>query len=232
MAGVKQPELPPGHAPPVVICQKTLVVSVQTEGFSKQIEKTIEGRGSNLKQLEKNPQDGFRLSISKNNIKRQGSSVSNCILCVVQFIREIVVGDQQHLEDKSVADSASQKSSGVSDTGKEPKGPNQVLKQQELRQAEILKIINESLHLLKTKKWADIKLQDKQIVLGLFSVIGGWYGFNRIAPGSKVLAHINNCWSEATVIDEGNAKRKVSVLLDEDQTLTVVKVAHSNIQPR
>jgi hypothetical protein len=28
MAGVKQPELPPGHAPPVVICQKMLVVSL------------------------------------------------------------------------------------------------------------------------------------------------------------------------------------------------------------
>jgi len=41
-----------------------------TERHSKDIEKVVETRGGNLKQLEKNPQDGFRMSISKNNIKR------------------------------------------------------------------------------------------------------------------------------------------------------------------
>jgi hypothetical protein len=33
-------------------------------------------------------------------------------------------------------------------------------------------------------------------------------------------------WSEATVIDEGIGKRRVSVILNEDATLTLVKVPH------
>jgi hypothetical protein len=70
MADIKQPELPPGHAPPVVICQKMLVVSLQTEKFSKDIEKFIESRSANLKALEKNPSDGFRSNVCKNNTKR------------------------------------------------------------------------------------------------------------------------------------------------------------------
>lgn len=91
-AGCKEPELPPGHAPPVVICQKALVVSLTTEKFSKDIEKIIESRASNLKALEKNPSDGFRLNVCKNNLKRQGSSVSSCILTLIQFLREVLVG--------------------------------------------------------------------------------------------------------------------------------------------
>lgn len=83
MAGMKQPELQPGHAPPVVICQKTLVVSLLTDKFSKDIEKIIESRSTNLKALEKSPSDGFRWTVCKNNTKRQGSSVSNCILTLI-----------------------------------------------------------------------------------------------------------------------------------------------------
>jgi hypothetical protein len=92
MKEVRQPELPPGHAPPVVICQKNLVVTIMTEKFSNDIEKIIESRGSNLKALEKNPSDGFRLNICKNNSKRQGASVSSCILNLSSFVREILVG--------------------------------------------------------------------------------------------------------------------------------------------
>ena len=86
-AGCKEPELPAGHAPPVVICPRSLVVSVTTEKFSKDIEKIIESRASNLKALEKNPTDGFRLNVCKNNSKRQGASVSNCILDLIRFVR-------------------------------------------------------------------------------------------------------------------------------------------------
>jgi hypothetical protein len=34
--------------------------------------------------------------------------------------------------------------------------------------------------LIKTKKWKEIGAEDKQIVLGLFAVVGGWYGFSKI----------------------------------------------------
>ena len=50
-----------------------------------------------------------------------------------------------------------------------------------------MKVINESLQVLKTKKWRDVSLKDKFIILGLFSVIGGWYGFSRLSAGSQVL---------------------------------------------
>jgi len=108
---------------------------------------------------------------------------------------------------------------------------NRALRQQELRQHEIMKIINHSLQLLKTTRWSDAKKDDKQIVLGLFAVIGGWYGFARVDPGSKVRVQINGCWNEATVIDEGVGKRRVSVVLNDDTSLTLVKVPHSKVQP-
>jgi hypothetical protein len=44
IAKIKQPELPPGTAPPVVICQKTLVTTILTESNHKEIEKTLEGK--------------------------------------------------------------------------------------------------------------------------------------------------------------------------------------------
>jgi hypothetical protein len=43
-AKIKEPELPPGTAPPVVICQKTLITTMLTESNYKEIEKTLEGK--------------------------------------------------------------------------------------------------------------------------------------------------------------------------------------------
>jgi hypothetical protein len=63
-----------------------------TEKFSRDIEKLLESRASNFKALEKNPADGFRLNVCKNNTKRQGSSVGTCVLTLVQFVRELLVG--------------------------------------------------------------------------------------------------------------------------------------------
>lgn len=92
MKGVPKPPLPPGHADPVIICQETLVVSLLTEKLSRDVERMIESRSSNLKALEKNPGDGFRLPVCKDNTKRQGSSVSSCILSLIGFLREILIG--------------------------------------------------------------------------------------------------------------------------------------------
>ena len=85
----------------MVICEKTLVVSVMTEKFSKDIEKILDSRSANLKALEKNPADGFRLNVCKNNTKRQGSSVSTCILSLIQFVRELLVGQASEAEKTS-----------------------------------------------------------------------------------------------------------------------------------
>jgi hypothetical protein len=44
MSGIKQPELPPGYAPPVVICQKKMIVSLVSENISRELEKVLETR--------------------------------------------------------------------------------------------------------------------------------------------------------------------------------------------
>jgi hypothetical protein len=118
MQGVAQPELAPGHAPPVIICQEALVVSLLTEKLSRDVERMIESRSSNLKSLEKNPTDGFRLQVCKDNTKRQGTSVSSCILSLIGFLREILVGRtssssqlQRVATSQAFNDAASQKSS-------------------------------------------------------------------------------------------------------------------------
>lgn len=95
-----------------------------------------------------------------------------------------------------------------------------------------MKIISHSLQILKTQRWRDVKADDKEIILGLFIVIGGWYGFTRVTAGSQVQVQINGCWNEATVIDEGVGKRRVSVILNEDASLALVKVPHTKIKPQ
>lgn len=257
MAGVKQPELAPGLAPPVVICQKTLMVSVMTEKFSKEIEKVLESRSANLKALEKNPADGYRLNVCKNNTKRQGSSVSLCILSLIQFVREILVGPTASLEqhagqagskkhkatDSSSQipnDTTSQRSSvaGASESNYagHPERPDTraasgALRQQELRQKEIITIVDTALRILKTQRWREVKAVDRSVVLGLFAVIGGWYGFTRIGTGAQVQVQVNGCWSTATVIDEGVGRKQTTVILNDDATLSLVKVPHSQVLP-
>lgn len=43
---------------------------------------------------------------------------------------------------------------------------------------------------------------------------------------------VNGCWNEATVVDEGTGRRRVSVVLNDDASLTLVRVAHSKVMPR
>ena len=75
----------------------------------------IESRSSNLKALEKNPGDGFRLPVCKDNTKRQGSSVSSCILSLIGFLREILVGRSQSSSKSGGSQSQLQKDSGFND---------------------------------------------------------------------------------------------------------------------
>jgi hypothetical protein len=46
-----------------------------------------------------------------------------------------------------------------------------------------------------------------------------------------VHVQINGNWNEATVVDEGVGKRKISVILNDDSTLSLVKVQHSKVRP-
>ena len=96
----------------MLICQRTLVVSVTTDKLSHEIEKLLETRAGQFKALEKNPTDGFRLTVGKNNIKRQGSSVGTCILTLVQFVRELLVGQGSQSEKEAPAASAAESWAG------------------------------------------------------------------------------------------------------------------------
>ncbi len=67
-------------------------------------------------------------------------------------------------------------------------------------------------------------------MLGLFAVIGGWYGFTRIIPGTKVQVQISNRWINASIIEDGQGKGKVSVILDDDFQLKLERVDHDKVK--
>ena len=101
----------------------------------------------------------------------------------------------------------------------------------EERQSELVVLINDSLQVLKSQKWSELIDSDKNLILGLFGVIGDWQGFSRIIAGSSVNVEVSKGqWSAATVVDDGVGKRKVSVILDEDANLQVMKVAHEKVR--
>ena len=56
-------ERPPGHGPPIVIAQKKLVVSLAEVSVASKFEHTIETKGPALKNLEKNPIEGFKCNV-------------------------------------------------------------------------------------------------------------------------------------------------------------------------
>jgi hypothetical protein len=265
MAGVKQPEPEPGRAPPVVICERTLAVSVMTERVSKDIEKLLDSRSvasATLKALEKSPLDGFspRLNICKGNLKRQGASVTTCISALVQFVRGLLSGQAPSTDGGPGAsgstrnqaldlaspqqipgDTTSQRSScaAVSESNhnvsvsERPDAlvAQQVLRQQEQRQKEVVAVLESSLGLLKTTRWATIARTDRETILGLLAVAGGWFGSSRLGAGAQVQVQVNGCWTEATVVDEGFGRKRISVLLKEDASLQLVRVPHSQVRP-
>jgi hypothetical protein len=50
-------------------------------------------------------------------------------------------------------------------------------------------------------------------------VIGGWTPPIKIGQPAQV--EINNIWVNATIVDDGLGKKKVSVLLEDDDSLTI-----------
>jgi hypothetical protein len=92
-------------------------------------------------------------------------------------------------------------------------------------------LINESLTILKATEWRNIASADKEIIVGLFSVLGGWYGFSKIYPGSKAQVQINGEWIDAIVVDEGIINRRASVILADDAQLQIHKISYSDIKP-
>jgi len=63
-------ELPPGHGPPIVIAPKKLVVSLAEASVAIKYEQTLETKLSLLKNLEKNPIEGFKCNILNHSLRR------------------------------------------------------------------------------------------------------------------------------------------------------------------
>ena len=76
---------------------------------------------------------------------------------------------------------------------------------------------------LTQKSWeTDFDDGKQKYMLGLLTVIGGWQP--SLKTGQLIQVKINNNWTNATVVDEGLGKEKMSVILEEDDTLQIVKV--------
>jgi hypothetical protein len=73
--------------------------------------------------------------------------------------------------------------------------------------------------MIASKKWSEFSQRDRQIVFGLLAVVGGWTSPMR--TGQKVQVEISNQWVNATVIDDGLGKKRLSVILDDDDSLTI-----------
>lgn len=70
---------------------------------------------------------------------------------------------------------------------------------------------------------------EKQIVIGILALLGGWNAPMKI--GQNVQVEINNQWVDAVIVDDGLGKKKISVILDDDDTLQVQKVAIEKAKP-
>lgn len=64
-------------------------------------------------------------------------------------------------------------------------------------------------------------------LFGILAVIGGWV--SQITTGSVVEVNINKQWCKGTVIDSGEGKRHITVILDDD-SLAMHKVQPQNLR--
>jgi hypothetical protein len=78
-------------------------------------------------------------------------------------------------------------------------------------------VINQVIDELAEKKWNELSDTYKQVVFGTLAVVAGWTP--PIRTGQPVQVEINNIWVDATIVDDGLGKKRISVLLGDDDTL-------------
>jgi hypothetical protein len=81
----------------------------------------------------------------------------------------------------------------------------------------LVEVINQVIDELAEKKWNELSETFKQVVFGTLAVVAGWTP--PIRTGQPVQVEINNIWVDATIVDDGLGKKRISVLLDDDDTL-------------
>ena len=89
-------------------------------------------------------------------------------------------------------------------------------------------MVNGTIDKLASQNWKESSQVDKQVAYGVLAVVGGWT--SPITTGQKVQVEINNQWVDATIVDDGLGKKRVSVILDDDDTLTLQKIPCSNVR--
>jgi hypothetical protein len=50
--------------------------------------------------------------------------------------------------------------------------------------------------------------------------------------GQPVQVEINNQWCDAIIVDDGIGKKRVSVILEDDETMSVMKIPVTRTRPR
>lgn len=66
-------------------------------------------------------------------------------------------------------------------------------------------------------------------MFGILALVGGWN--TQIRTGQHVQIDINNQWVDGIVVDDGLGKKRISVILEDDDNLHVQKVALARVRP-
>lgn len=88
--GNKPKEIPPGQGPPIVIAPKRLVISLAESSVASRYEEVVEKKQTQLKQLDKNPAEGFKSGVTSHSVKRQGASISVIVQEFITLLRNLV----------------------------------------------------------------------------------------------------------------------------------------------
>ena len=85
------------------------------------------------------------------------------------------------------------------------------------------------IHQISTKKWTELSEVYQQVVFGILAVVAGWTP--PIKTGQPVQVEINNIWVDGTTVDDGLGKKRISVLLDDDDSLQIQKIPIERVRP-
>ena len=90
--------------------------------------------------------------------------------------------------------------------------------------------ISETLRQLKLQEWTET-LSDSQRaqIVGQLAILGGWYP--SLHSGQHVKVKFGNVENEAIVVQQGNGTGKVSIILDDDESMQIKKVKVEQVNP-
>eukprot|EP00347_Sterkiella_histriomuscorum_P020695 403336831 len=224
----KAKDLPPGAGAPILIAPKQFVVSLAEKRVFQKYETIVETKTSSLKALEKNPIDGFSCNVITQSIRRQGASISIIIQHYIQLLRSMITKPKRGAQrSKNIA----QNNKTIilpSDNFNKQQNFLKMKQQQQSFGEDMIRVLNNVLLQLCENTWKEFGTQEKQLAYGILSVIGGWYAPYR--TGQNIQIEINNQWVDAIVVDDGLGKKRISVILEDDETLQLQKIPSHRVR--